>query len=169
MRQRTIGDIDFSIVGLGGYEFGSDPAWAGGREVIEAALDAGINWIDTSEAYFDGMNESVIAAALKSCGAQMLLSSKVAPMPDGTGFEPKQIRDACVKSLERLEVEHIDLYMLHWPDEAVAVEGTWEAMRGLVDDGLVRYVGLSNFDQALIERCRKVGRASCRERVYGPV
>jgi aryl-alcohol dehydrogenase-like predicted oxidoreductase len=157
MRQRTIGDVGFSIVGLGGYEFGADAAWAGGRDVVEAALDTGINWIDTGEAYFDGMNECVIAAALKSCGAEMLLSSKVYPAPAGTGFEPDQIRDACAKSLQRLAIEQIDLYLLHRPDDAISVEATWEAMRGLVDDGLVRYVGLSNFDRGLIERCLKVG------------
>jgi aryl-alcohol dehydrogenase-like predicted oxidoreductase len=157
VRQRTIGDIGFSIVGLGGYEFGADPSWAGGGDVIEAALDARINWIDTAEAYFDGMNESVIAAALRSCGAEMLLSSKVFPAPVGTGFEPEQIRDACTKSLQRLGVEQIELYLLHRPDDTIAVEGTWEAMRGLVDDGRVRSVGVSNFGRGLIERCLKVG------------
>jgi aryl-alcohol dehydrogenase-like predicted oxidoreductase len=157
MRQRTIGDVGLSVVGLGGYEFGADPAWAGARDVLEAAVHVGINWIDTAEAYFDGMNEGVIAAALKSSGTEMLLSSKVAPMPDGTGFEPDQIREACAKSLERLAVEQIDLYLLHWPDDAIAVEVTWDAMRALVDDGLVRYAGLSNFDRGLIERCLKVG------------
>ena len=160
MEMRAIGNtgIELSVIGLGGYELQDDPGWAGAREVVESALEAGINWIDTSEAYFDGKNEETIAAALRETGAQVVLSSKVAPSPDGTGFEPDQIRVACAKSLARLSVDRLDMYLLHWPDgTGISLQDTWTAMRGLVDDGLVRLVGLSNFERGEIERCLAVG------------
>lgn len=159
METRRIGttSVHVSVVGLGGYEFEDDPGWAGGRDIVEAALGAGINWIDTSEHYFDGLNERTIAAALHDVGEEVLLSTKVAPSPEGTGFEPDQIRDACAKSLTRLGVDRVDMYLLHFPGDDVRLEDTWTAMRGLVDDGRVRLAGLSNFDRNQIERCLAVG------------
>ena len=96
MRERAIGTtgLHLSVVGLGGYEFEDDPNWTGARDVLEAAIEAGINWIDTAEAYFDGKNEETIAAALRDVGGHVLISTKVAPAPVGTGFEPGQIRQA---------------------------------------------------------------------------
>jgi aryl-alcohol dehydrogenase-like predicted oxidoreductase len=149
--------VHISVVGLGGFEFEDDVGWIGARDVIEAALGAGMNWIDTSEAYFEGSNERTIAAALRDLGEEVILSTKVAPAPIGTGFEPDRVRDACTKSLERLEVQRLDIYLLHLPDRGVPLEDTWGAMRGLVDDGLARLVGLSNFDRDQIERCLAVG------------
>jgi aryl-alcohol dehydrogenase-like predicted oxidoreductase len=149
--------VQVSAVGLGGYELEDDPGWVGARDIVEAALGAGTNWIDTSEHYFDGLNERTIAAALHDVGEEILLSTKVAPAPEGTGFEPDRIRDACAKSLARLGVDRVDMYLLHFPGGDVRLEDTWTAMRGLVDDGLVRLAGLSNFDRDQIERCLTVG------------
>jgi aryl-alcohol dehydrogenase-like predicted oxidoreductase len=154
----TIGSIELSRVGLGGYELEDDPGWRGARDVISAAVEAGIDWIDTSEAYFDGANERTVGAALRDVGAEMRISTKVAPSPSGTGFEPAEMREACVGSLGRLGVDRLDMYLLHWPDDTgVALESTWEAMRQLVDEGRVRLAGVSNFDGRDIERCLAVG------------
>jgi aryl-alcohol dehydrogenase-like predicted oxidoreductase len=155
----TIGSLHLSLVGLGGYEFEDDPGWPGARDVLEGAIEAGINWLDTSEAYFAGKNEETIGAALRDVGGQMLMiSTKVAPTPSGTGFEPDQIRLACTNSLERLGVDRLDMYLLHFPDDTgVTLEDTWATMRSLVDQGLVRLVGLSNFNRDQIERCLAVG------------
>ena len=172
METREIGTtgVHISVVGLGGYELEDDPGWAGARDIIEAALGAGTNWIDTSEAYFDGMNERTISAALRDVGEDVLLSTKVAPAPDGTGFEPDRIRDACAKSLSRLEVDRLDLYLLHFPgDDGVRLEDTWTAMRGLVDDGLVRLAGLSNFDRDQVERCLAVGPVDVIQEGLSPI
>src|SRR6476619_852657 len=105
MRSVEIGGEWFSVVGLGGFEFEDDPDWPGARDVLLASIEAGVDWIDTAEQYSDRKNEPVIAAALRDVGQPMKLSSKVAPLPDGTGFEPKQIREACEGSLERLGVD----------------------------------------------------------------
>jgi myo-inositol catabolism protein IolS len=166
---RTTG-AHISVVGLGGYELEDDPGWAGARDIIEAAIRAGTNWIDTSEAYFDGMNERTISAALRDVGEKVLLSTKVAPAPDGTGFEPDRIRDACAKSLARLGVDRLDMYLLHFPgDDDVRLEDTWTAMRGLVDDGLVRLAGLSNFDREQVERCLAVGPVDVLQEGLSPI
>jgi len=158
MRSVAIGGEWFSVVGLGGFEFEDDPDWPGARDVLLAAIEAGIDWIDTAEQYSDRKNEVVIAAALRDVGQPMKLSSKIAPLPDGTGFEPKQIREACEGSLERLGVDRLDMYLMHYPGESNdGLEESWGAMRVLVDDGLTRLVGLSNFERPEIERCLSVG------------
>jgi aryl-alcohol dehydrogenase-like predicted oxidoreductase len=162
--------VHISAVGLGGYEFQETPGWTGARDIVEAALGAGTNWIDTSEAYFDGMNERTISAALRDVGEEVLLSTKVAPSPGGTGFEPDRIRDACAKSLQRLGVDRVDMYLLHFPgDDGVRLEDTWTAMRGLVDDGLVRLAGLSNFDRVQVERCLAVGPVDVIQEGLSPI
>jgi aryl-alcohol dehydrogenase-like predicted oxidoreductase len=158
MRSVEIGGEWFSVVGLGGFEFEDDPDWPGARDVLLAAIEAGIDWIDTAEQYSDRKNEVVIAAALRDVGQPMKLSSKIAPLPDGTGFEPKQIREACEGSLERLGVDRLDMYLMHYPGESNdGLEESWGAMRALVDDGLTRLVGLSNFERPEVERCLSVG------------
>ena len=83
--------------------------------------------------------------------------TETAPTPGRSGFRPEQVRTACEKSLTRLGVDHLDMYLLHWPDDDIPVEDTWGAMRDLVDEDLVQLAGLSNFDQEQIERCRAVG------------
>ena len=145
MQTRTIGSDRFTVIGLGGYELEGDPSWSGARDVLTAAIEAGIDWVDTSEAYFDEMNERTIGAAMRDVGAPIKVSSKVAP--NASGFKAEQIRKACMGSLERLGIDRLDMYLLHYPDETgVALEETWTAMRQLVDDGLVGLAGLSNFD-----------------------
>src|SRR5262245_27721378 len=158
MRSVEIGGEWFSVVGLGGYEFEDDPDWPGARDVLFAAIEAGTDWIDTAAEDFDRKNEPVIHAPLRDVGQPMKLSSKVAPLPDGTGFEPKQIREACESSLERLGVDRLDMYLMHYPGESTdGLEDSWGAMRALVDDGLTRLVGLSNFERPEVERCLAVG------------
>jgi aryl-alcohol dehydrogenase-like predicted oxidoreductase len=162
--------LEISRVGLGGYEFEDDPDWPGARDVLAAALDAGIDWLDTAEEYFDGVNELTIGRALRDIGGEIKISSKVAPRPKGTGFAREQIRRACETSLERLGVERVQMYLLHWPDETgVPLEETWSAMRRLVDDGLADHVGLSNFDRDQIERCLRVGPVDLLQEGLSPI
>ena len=158
MRSVEIGGESFSVVGLGGFELEDDPNWPGARDVLLAAIETGVDWIDTAEEYYDRKNETVIAAALRDIGQPMKLSSKVAPLPDGTGYEPKQIREACEGSLDRLGVDRLDMFLLHYPGETTdGLEDSWGEMRGLVDDELTRLVGLSNFDRPDVERCLAIG------------
>lgn len=162
--------LHVSRVGLGAYEFEDDPDWAGARDVLTAALGSGIDWLDTAESYFDGMNELTVGRALRDVGAEMAISTKVAPAPDGTGFADAQIRSACMTSLERLGAERVEMFLLHWPDRTgVPLEETWASMRRLVDDGLVAHVGLSNFDREQIERCLRVGPVDLIQEGLSPI
>jgi aryl-alcohol dehydrogenase-like predicted oxidoreductase len=163
MRRRALGakGPEISVIGFGAWEAGGD-AWGPNRsedrvvEAIQAGIDAGISWIDTAEVYGDGTSERLVGRAIAGRRDEVTVATKVAPQPDGTGFRAQEVPGACRASLERLGVEHIDLYQLHWRDHRVPVEETWEAMAGLVDQGLVRHIGVSNFDQGLIERCEGI-------------
>jgi aryl-alcohol dehydrogenase-like predicted oxidoreductase len=165
VRERRLGSRgpDLSVVGFGAWEAGGGSEW--GRpppegqvlNAIRSVFDCGIDWIDTAEVYGRGRSEELVGKAVAGRRDEVRLASKVAPVPEGSGFRAEQVRAACEKSLRRLGTQHIDLYQLHWPDGGrIPVEETWAAMAGLVDDGLVRFIGVSNFDRDLIERCQAI-------------
>jgi aryl-alcohol dehydrogenase-like predicted oxidoreductase len=150
---------EISVIGLGAWEAGGD-AWGanpGDDAVVRAfhaAFDAGVTWVDTAEVYGNGVSERLVGKALAGRRDDLVVATKVGPRPEGTGFRPDEVRAACDASLGRLGIDTIDLYQLHWPDDTgVPIEDTWGAMAGLVDAGKVLAVGVSNFDQPLIERC----------------
>jgi aryl-alcohol dehydrogenase-like predicted oxidoreductase len=86
----------------------------------------------------------------------VLVFTKAAPDDEGTGIRPEEIRRAMDASLARLGREHVDLYQIHWADDRIPVEESWGAMAELVAAGKVRFIGVSNFDRELIERCRPI-------------
>jgi aryl-alcohol dehydrogenase-like predicted oxidoreductase len=147
------------VIGYGAWEAGGT-AWGENEsedvviEAIRAGLDAGIDWIDTAEVYGDGVSERLVGHAIEGRRDDVVVATKVAPEPEGTGFRPEQVRTACEKSLQRLGTDRIDVYQLHWPDESgVPLEDTWGAMGDLQDAGLALHIGVSNFDRAQIETC----------------
>jgi aryl-alcohol dehydrogenase-like predicted oxidoreductase len=165
MRTRRLGSQgpEMSVVGFGAWEAGGGSEWgqAPPEEQIQGAIaaifDCGIDWIDTAEVYGKGRSEELVAKAVGGRRDDILIASKVAPSPEGSGFRPDQVRSACEGSLRRLKTDRLDLYQLHWPDgTGVPIEDTWGAMGSLVEDGLVRHIGVSNFDQALIEQCEAI-------------
>jgi len=156
--------VSLSTVGLGGIELGPEPGdepdVARAVAVIQTSLAAGINWIDTSENYLGTANESLIGAALGRAGGELLVASKVAPAAGITGgasgFRREQVHLACRESLQRLDRDHLDVYFLHWPDRSgVPLDETWGAMAELADAGLVRAIGLSNYELDELERCHR--------------
>jgi aryl-alcohol dehydrogenase-like predicted oxidoreductase len=164
IEHRRIGStgVEISRVGLGGYELGPEPDEvpdvARAAHVIAIAIDCGVNWLDTSENYLATRNEAVIGAALEGIPDGFLVASKVAPgagvTGGGSGFRRGQVLQACHESLTRLRREHLDVYFLHWPDSSgVPLEETWGAMAELADSGLVRAIGLSNYELEDVERC----------------
>lgn len=163
MQRRALGaeGPEISVIGFGAWEAGGE-AWGPNQsedqvvEAIRAGIDAGIDWIDTAEVYGNGTSEQLVGRAIAGRRDEVTVATKVAPKPEGTGFRPEEVQRACRASLDRLGVEHIDLYQLHWRDHSVPVEETWEAMAGLVDQGLARHIGVSNFDRELIERCEAI-------------
>ncbi len=154
--------MSVSAVGLGGYELGpesgEDPDVDRAETVIRTALEAGVDWLDTSENYLDTRNEALIGQALARIDDDFLVASKAAPgtgvTGGGSGFRRDEIHAACRASLGRLGREHIDIYFLHWPDRTgIPLEETWDAMVELADAGLVRAIGLSNYSLEDVERC----------------
>lgn len=164
MRMTQLGSKgpDMSVVGFGAWEAGGD-AWGSNESedtvigAMRAGLDAGMNWIDTAEVYGKGVSERLVGRAVADRRDQVLVATKVGPSPEGSGFRPDQVRAGCEGSLERLGIDVIDLYQLHWPDETgVPIEDTWGVMTELQDAGKVRHIGVSNFDRGLIERCESI-------------
>lgn len=152
---------EISVIGYGSWEagggiWGPNPSDEQVIEAMHAGFEAGSNWVDTAEIYGRGRSEELVGEALKGHDDVMVFT-KVASGQAGAGYTRAGVRAAVEKSLKRLQRDVIDLYQIHWPDESAApVEETWGAMAQLVDDGLVRWIGVSNFDQGLIERCEKL-------------
>ena len=147
------------MIGLGAWEAGGD-AWGANPDdddivrAYHAAFDAGVTWVDTAEVYGAGVSERIVGKAIAGRRDELVVATKVAPSDGGTGFRPDEVRAACDASLERLDIDVIDLYQLHWPDESgVPIDDTWGAMSELVSSGKIRFAGVSNFDQGLLEQC----------------
>lgn len=164
MRTRQLGSNgpDVTTIGFGAWEAGGD-AWGTNRseeavvDAMRAGFEAGMNWIDTAEVYGSGVSEGIVGRAVAGRRDQVLVASKLAPAPEGSGFRPERVRAGCEASLARLGLDVIDLYQLHWPDATgVPVEDTWGAMAELQDAGTVRFIGVSNFDRPSIERCETI-------------
>ena len=146
--------IGYGAWEAGGADWGPNDSEDAVIGAMHAALESGINWIDTAEVYGDGVSETLVGRAVSGRRDEVLLATKVGPAPEGTGFRPEEIRSACEASLRRLRTDRIDLYQLHWPDETgVPLEETWGAMADLIQAGKVRFAGVSNFDRPQIERC----------------
>ena len=148
---------EISVVGYGAWEAGGT-SWGAAPpdeqtvDAIRKGIEAGMSWVDTAEIYGHGRSEELVGEALAGYDDVMVFT-KVAPSESGTGFDAGSVRRAAEKSLRRLGRDVIDLYQLHWPDDSIPVEETWGAMSSLVDDGLARWIGVSNFDRELIECC----------------
>lgn len=131
------------------------------------ALERGVGWIDTAAVYGLGHSEEVVGRLLRSlpgpdrpyvftkCG--LIWDESQPTATPSRNLRPDSIRRECEDSLRRLGVDVIDLYQIHWPDETgTEVEDSWGAMSRLVEEGKVRWVGVSNFSVALLERCERV-------------
>lgn len=147
MEHRRIGSLDVSIVGLGTNNFGRRLDANATASVVQAALDAGITFLDTAELYGDGKSEEYLGRALRGKRQSAIIATKfgykTAP-PDRRG-QPANVRRAADASLSRLGTDYIDLFQLHSPDPNTPTEDTLGALDELVRAGKVREIGYSNF------------------------
>jgi len=151
MQYRTLGrcGVKVSQLCLGTMMFGDPTDERTSLDMIERALDAGINFLDTADKYNAGASERVVGRALTGRREQIVLASKVTlPMGDGpnmSGSSRKHIIEGCEASLKRLGTDYLDLYYLHKPDPDTRIEESLSALDQLVRQGKVLYPGVSNF------------------------
>jgi aryl-alcohol dehydrogenase-like predicted oxidoreductase len=183
MRTRRIGDTEVSAIGLGGMPLSlkGRPDEQRAIATIHAALDAGITFIDTADAYSAddkdfGHNESLIARALASYGSpDVLIATKgghTRTSDGGWGLNGtvSYLKKACEASLKRLGVEAIGLYQFHRPDPRTPIEESVSAIRDLLDEGKIQYAGVSNFNPAQIRSANSIlgGRLVAVQNQFSP-
>lgn len=157
MKHRKLGqtNIDVSEICLGTWVFGGD-LWGEvddkvSENVVSLAIDKGVNFIDTAPIYGSGRSESVIGRAIKGKRDKVVIATKCGLKVKGHGIEvdlsARFIREDIENSLIRLDVETIDLYQCHWPDNKTPFDETFGELNKLVKEGKVKHIGISNFDE----------------------
>ena len=185
MKQRTLGELTVSAIGLGGMPMSIEGRPDEERSVrtIHAALDAGVTFIDTADAYHlhaneVGHNESLIAKALGSYSGSadnVVVATKGGHLRPGDGSwtvngRPEYLKEAARASLKRLGGDAIGLYQFHRPDPAVPYEESVGALVDLLDEGVIRMAGISNADPGQIRSAQQVlgGRLVSVQNQFSP-
>lgn len=185
MQNKRLGNSDMflSPLGIGAWAIGG-AGWAfswssqddrDSVNAIHAALDAGMNWIDTAAVYGLGHSEEVVAQALNSysgkrpfvftkCGRNWNQERQIQK-----DLRPASIRQECEDSLRRLQVETLDLYQIHWPEPDDAVEEGWATLAALQTEGKVRWIGVSNFNVQQLERVQAIAPVTSLQPPYSLV
>jgi aryl-alcohol dehydrogenase-like predicted oxidoreductase len=182
MQLRLLGQSDLQItpVGIGSAPIGSTPAWRiswgpqdeqAAIHAIHAALDYGVNWIDTAPFYGWGRAEALVGQALQGKRDQILLFTKCGTLPDGHGgwlerHTSDSIRRDLEQSLRRLRTEYVDVLYLHDPDPQIPIEDAWQTVQQLIQAGTVRYAGLSNHPIDLMARASSIAPITVAQHQY---
>jgi aryl-alcohol dehydrogenase-like predicted oxidoreductase len=156
MERRRIGSLEVSVVGLGCNNFGWRIDKQATRTVVGAALDSGINFLDTADMYDTGRSEEFLAEALRGRRNEVVLATKFGfSMGEGkSGASPAYVRQALDASLLRLNTDHVDLYQIHTPDPATPIADTLGALNDLKKAGKIREIGCSNFSADQLREAR---------------
>ncbi|HEX2107530.1 MAG TPA: aldo/keto reductase [Nitrososphaera sp.] len=158
---------DVPIIGMGTWMIEGRTKDGAERalEAMRLGIDLGMTHIDTAEMYGNGRAEELVAEALEGQRENVFLVSKVLP----TNASYDRTLKACQRSLKRLKTDFIDLYLLHWPSSQYRVEETMRAMEKLVDDGMIKFIGVSNFDVHQLREAQhalKKYRIACNQVLY---
>src|SRR6266702_2182298 len=173
--------LEITRVGFGAWALGGggDRGWGPQDDeesvaAIHRALEAGVNWIDTAAAYGCGRSERVVGRALEGVTERPHVFTKASLLDDGTGHVRHSLkRDSILReaeaSLRRLGIEAIDLYQIHWPIPGQDIEEGWSALAELKEQGLVRHIGVSNFDAAQLRRIQQIAPVETLQPPYSLV
>ena len=171
MQTKRLGtsDLEITPIGIGAWAMGGAGwAFAWGPQdddesiaAIHAALDAGLNWIDTAAVYGLGHSEEVVARALRGRSHKPFVFTKCARVWNenreiGKSLKADSIRRELEASLRRLQLDTIDLYQIHWPEPDEDLEEGWGAMAQLQKEGKVRWIGVSNFNAGQLRRAQAI-------------
>jgi len=184
METRRLGnsDMQISALGVGAWAVGGS-GWYGSMgpqneadsvPAIQAALDRGMNWIDTAALYGLGHSEEVVAEAIRGRSPQPYIFTKCERVWDshrrvGASLTAESIRRECEGSLRRLKKDVIDLYQIHWPEPDEDIEEGWTEMARLKEEGKVRYIGVSNFSVEQMKRAQKIAPITSLQPPYSIV
>ncbi len=180
MRTRKLGnsELELTTVGFGAWAIGGPWEFGWGPQddeesirTIRAALDEGINWIDTAPVYGRGRSEQVVGRTLKNVSKKPIIATKCSLVWDEkrdkiSCLREKSIINECHQSLKRLGIDVIDLYQMHWPEPDEQLEEGIGAMAKLQQQGKVRYIGVSNFNVEQIRRAQKVAEITSLQPPY---
>lgn len=180
MQTRKLGytDLKLTTVGLGTWAIGGPWQFGWGPQdddeaiaAILASLETGINWIDTAPVYGLGHSEELVGEALKQTSQKPIIATKCSLLWNDkrekvSCLKAQSIRQECHDSLERLGIETIDLYQIHWPEPEEDLEQAWEEMAKLAEEGKIRYLAVSNFNVEQIERIHKIHPVACLQPPY---
>jgi aryl-alcohol dehydrogenase-like predicted oxidoreductase len=162
-------DLEITSLGVGAWAIGGSGwefAWGEQDDsdslgAIRAALDTGVNWIDTAAVYGLGHSEEIVGKAIKGVSKRPYIFTKCERRwgPDNKLFpclKADSIRKECENSLRRLNVDVIDLYQVHWPQPDEDIEEGWTEMARLQHEGKVRWIGVSNFNVSQMKRAQAI-------------
>jgi len=184
MEKRRLGNSDLHItaLGIGAWAIGGG-GWNGSMgpqneddsiPAIHAALDHGLNWIDTAALYGLGHSEQVVARALEGRTPIPYVFTKCERVWDAKGtvgacLKAQSIRRECEDSLRRLRTDVIDLYQIHWPEPDEDIEEGWTEMARLQTEGKIRYIGVSNFSVSQMQRAQGIAPITSLQPPYSIV
>ncbi len=184
MQKRQLGNSDLQItpIGIGAWAIGGG-GWNGSMgpqneaasiPAIHAALDYGLNWIDTAALYGLGHSEEVMAQAIKGRTPRPYIFTKCERVWNANGtigacLKAGSIRRECEDSLRRLHTDVIDLYQIHWPEPDDDIEEGWAEMARLQKEGKVRYIGVSNFSVSQMKRAQGIAPITSLQPPYSIV
>ncbi len=184
MQTKQLGNSDLKItpIGVGAWAMGGgDWAFAWGPQddadsinAIHAALDKGVNWIDTAAVYGLGHSEEVVGRAVKGMANPPYIFTKCERIWNEErqiqkSLKADSIRREVEASLRRLQIERIDLYQIHWPEPDEDVEEGWTEMAKLKAQGKVRWIGVSNFNVQQLERARAIAPITSLQPPYSMI
>lgn len=181
MRYKQLGETDMnvSVIGVGTWQMGGE-RWGDVERkeniaAIREAFENGVNFIDTAPAYGKGYSETVVAEAIKGYRNKIFVATKVGIVWDDIDGPNKKyagydsvIRE-CEASLKRLDIDMIDLYMVHWPDVTTPIEETMRALNKLKEQGKIRHIGVSNFSIEQMEEVKKYATLATLQPPYSMV